>query len=184
MQVASAGLHGEVLLRPDRIGHRRAFERRADVEPPQFLERLVVVGDDPSILQRTEEHAARRVGRPRADLDVGDYLAEHLVRDRVERGDRTVIEIAVVRTLLALLLVDATLRRQERYRRAGLREAAFDAGAVGDVLRRVVRRRLMRDAAVPGWTAALQAVAAQRARRRIVDLDVELRIVVERFARL
>ena len=40
----------------------------------------------------------------------------------------------------------------------------------------------MRDAAVPGRAGSLQAVAAQRPRRGIVDLHVELRIVVERLA--
>src|SRR5262245_38862538 len=42
MQVAAAGLHGEVLLRSDRIGHRRTFERRADIEAPELLQGLVV----------------------------------------------------------------------------------------------------------------------------------------------
>src|SRR5262245_30862371 len=60
MQVPSAGLHRQILLWPDGVGYRRAFERRADVEAPQLLERLVVVGDHPSVLQRAEEHATRR----------------------------------------------------------------------------------------------------------------------------
>src|SRR5262249_45950517 len=32
MQMAAAGLHREILLGPDRIGHRRALERRAEIE--------------------------------------------------------------------------------------------------------------------------------------------------------
>src|SRR5229473_1489861 len=68
MQVAAAGLHGEKLLRPDRIGHRRALERRADIEAPELLEGLVVIGDHPAILQRGEDHAAGSDQRARADL--------------------------------------------------------------------------------------------------------------------
>src|SRR3954449_13402235 len=58
MQMATAGLHREKLLRPDRVGHRRALERRAEIEPPQLLELLVVIGHEPAILQRGEHHAA------------------------------------------------------------------------------------------------------------------------------
>ena len=131
------GLHGEILLRSDRVGDRRALERRADVEAPQLLERLVVVGDDPAVLQRREHQAAGRVGRARADLDVGDRLRDDLVVDRVERGDRAVVQVAAELALLALLVVDAAVRRQDADRRAVLREAAFGADAVGDVLDRV-----------------------------------------------
>ena len=95
-----------------------------------------------------------------------------------------VVQVAAVGALLAVLLVDAAFWRQERDGGAVLREAAFDADAVGDVLDRVVRGRLVRDAAVPGRAGALLAVAAQRARLGIVDLHVELRIVVERLAGL
>src|SRR5260370_31561326 len=42
MYVAAAGLHREILLRADRISHRRALERRADIEAPELLERLVL----------------------------------------------------------------------------------------------------------------------------------------------
>src|SRR2546430_15743553 len=45
MQMPSPGLHGDVLLSVDRVRDRRAFQWRADVEAPQFLRRLVVVGD-------------------------------------------------------------------------------------------------------------------------------------------
>src|SRR5947209_8213442 len=38
MEVPTARLHGEILLRSDRIGHRRALERRANVEPPELFE--------------------------------------------------------------------------------------------------------------------------------------------------
>ena len=40
----------------------------------------------------------------------------------------------------------------------------------------------MRDAAVPGRAGSLEAVAAQRPRRGVVDLNVEFGIVVERLA--
>src|SRR5215475_544285 len=65
MQMAAAGLHGEILLRPDRIGDRRALERGADVEAPELLERLVVIGDHPAVLQRREYDAARGDQRAR-----------------------------------------------------------------------------------------------------------------------
>ena len=184
MQVAPAGLHGEILLRPDGVGHRRALERRADVEAPELFERFVVVGDHPAILQRREYQAAGRVGRARSDFDVGHRLREHLVVDGVEGGDRSVVQVAAVGALLAVLLVDAALRRQVGDGGAVSRGAALDADAIGDVLHRVVGGRLMRDAAVPGRTGPLGRVAAQRPRGRIVDLHVEPRIVVERFARL
>jgi len=50
VQMPPAGLHREVLLRVDRVGDRRAFQRCADVEAPELLERLVVVGDESAIL--------------------------------------------------------------------------------------------------------------------------------------
>src|SRR5262245_15629314 len=50
MQVAAARLHREILLGSDRVGHRRALERRADVEAPELLQRLVVVGNHPAVL--------------------------------------------------------------------------------------------------------------------------------------
>src|SRR4030095_11182277 len=49
MQVSAAGLHREVLLRPDRIGDRRSLQRGPDVEAPEFLERVVVIRDDPAV---------------------------------------------------------------------------------------------------------------------------------------
>src|SRR5436305_194122 len=64
MQVAAAGLHREILFRPDRIRHRRALERRADIETPKLFERLVVICNDPAVLQRREDESAR--GRDRA----------------------------------------------------------------------------------------------------------------------
>mgnify|MGYP003694452209 CR=1 FL=1 len=111
-------------------------------------------------------------------------FADDLVVDGVEGGDGAVVEIAGVGALLALLRVDAAVRRLERDRRAVLREAALDADAVGDLLDRIVRHRLVRDAAVPGRAGALHAVAAQRARFGDVLLHVELRIVFERLAGL
>src|SRR6185436_3180536 len=81
-----------------------------------------------------------------------------------------------------VLVVDAAFRAEERYRLPVLRIAPFDAGAVGDVLDRVVRRRLMRDATVPGRACALGRVAAERARFGIVELYVELGIVFNRLA--
>src|SRR4029077_8154829 len=64
------------------------------------------------------------------------------------------------------------------YRRAILSEAALDAHAVGEVLHRVERRRLVRNAAVPGRARALLAVAAQRARLGVVGLHAQLGIVL------
>src|SRR6516162_9157091 len=52
MQVASARLHGEILLRPDSKYDRRALERRADIEAPQLLQPLVVISDHPAVLKR------------------------------------------------------------------------------------------------------------------------------------
>ena len=104
--------------------------------------------------------------------------------DRVERGDRAVVEVAAVGALLAFLFVDPAFGRQERDGRAVGREAPLDADAVRDVLHGIVGGRLVRDAAVPGRTRALAAVAAQRPRLGVVDLHVELRIVVERLSGL
>src|SRR5579864_9558441 len=61
MQMPAAGLNGDVLLGSDRISHRGALERGAHVEPPQFLERLIVIGHHPTILESREYQAARRV---------------------------------------------------------------------------------------------------------------------------
>src|SRR5262249_6239501 len=99
-----------------------------------------------------------------------------------ERGDRAVIEIAGVGPLLALFTIHAAVGRLVGYRCAVLREAAFDADAVGDLLDRVIGHRLMRDAAMPGWAGALHAVAAQRPRLGDVLLHVELGVVVDGFA--
>src|SRR5215510_4145085 len=106
MQMAAAGLHREILLGPDRIGHRRALERRADVEPPQLLELLVVIGDEPAVLQRGEDYAAGGDQRTGAVLDVGHRFGDHLVIDGVVGGHRAVVEVARVFALLALLAVD------------------------------------------------------------------------------
>src|SRR5262245_61828400 len=54
VHVTAAALDGHVLLRPDRIRHGRTFERRADVEAPENFEGLIVVRDEPSVLQRAE----------------------------------------------------------------------------------------------------------------------------------
>src|SRR5580704_18405158 len=51
MQVPSAGLNRKVLFCSDRISHRRALQRGAQIEPPQFLERIVVIRDHPTVLQ-------------------------------------------------------------------------------------------------------------------------------------
>src|SRR5262249_5603186 len=101
-----------------------------------------------------------------------------------ERGDRAVIEIAGVGPLLALFTIHAAVGRLVGYRCAVLREAAFDADAVGDLLDRVIGHRLMRDAAMPGRAGALHAVAAQRPRLGDALLPVELGVVFERFAGL
>src|SRR4029077_2851713 len=98
---------------------------------------------------------------------------ERLVANRVEGGDRAVVQVAAVGTLLAAFFVDSALGREVFHRRAVLSEAPLDAHAVGDVFHRVVGGRLVRDATVPGRTSALGAVTAQGARRGIVDLHVE-----------
>src|SRR2546428_13183385 len=118
MQVAPTGLNGEILFRPYCVRDRGAFERRADVEAPQLLERLVVVGDNPAVLQSGEHHAAGRVCRAGTNLDIGDRLRDYLVLDRVESGDRAVVQVAAEGPLLAVLVVDAALRRQEGDSRA------------------------------------------------------------------
>ena len=164
-----------ILLRPDRVGHRRALERRADVEAPQFLQRLVVIGDHPAVLQRGEYDAAGGDQRAGAHLDVGDDLGEDLVIDRVVGGDRAVVEVAGVGPLLASSAGRDRPPDLEDTCRAVLGEAALGADAIGDLLYRVVSRGLVGDAAVPSRAGALRAVAAQRARRRNVFLDVELR---------
>src|SRR5207253_10468158 len=69
VEMPAAGLHREEFLRADRVDDRRALERRADVEAPELLERLVVVGHDPAVLQRGEDQAAGGRGRARADFD-------------------------------------------------------------------------------------------------------------------
>src|SRR5215467_4717746 len=78
MQMAAAGLHREILLGPDRVGHRRALERCAEIEPPQLFELLVVIGDEPAILQRSEHDAAGGDERAGAVLDVGHGFGDDL----------------------------------------------------------------------------------------------------------
>src|SRR5207248_4482192 len=78
MQVPAARLHREVLFGPDRVGDGRAFERRADVEAPELLERVVVVGDHPSVLQRGKDETARGVDGAGANLDVGEIGRAHV----------------------------------------------------------------------------------------------------------
>ena len=102
----------------------------------------------------------------------------------IERRHRTVVKVRAVLTRLALLRVDTTVRSEHADGRAVLREAPFGADAVGNLLDRVVRQRLVRNAAVPRRAGALLAVAAQRARFRVVDLHVDLRVVLERLAGL
>src|SRR5712671_6447069 len=65
VEVTSARLHGEILLRPDRVSNRCPLEGRTQIEAPQLLQLLVVIGHDPAVLQRREYEAARRDGRAR-----------------------------------------------------------------------------------------------------------------------
>src|SRR5258708_34991478 len=74
MQVSAAGLHREILLGSDRVGHRRALEWRAEIETPQLLERLVLIGDDPAVLRSGKDDPARRDQRAGADLDIRNRL--------------------------------------------------------------------------------------------------------------
>ena len=102
--------------------------------------------------------------------------------DRVEGGYGTVIKVAVVVALLAILLVQPAIWRKEGISRAVLGEAAFDPHAVSDVFDRVVCRRLVSDTAVPCRACPLLGIAAQSACGRIVDLHIEFRIVFDRLA--
>src|SRR6202011_345192 len=115
--------------------------------------------NDPAVLRSGKDDPARRDQRAGADLDIGDRLRQHLVVDGVVGGDGAVIEVAGEGPLLARLGVDAAIGPLERDLGTVLREAAFGADPVGDVLDRVVGRRLVRNAAVPGRTGALHAVA-------------------------
>src|SRR5262249_41322934 len=99
-----------------------------------------------------------------------------------ESRDRAIVEIAVVSSFLAVLLVDAAFRRLESHCRAVLREAAFNAHAVGDVLYRIISGGLVGDAAVPGRAGPFLGIAPQRSRGRIVRLHVQLRIVFPRLS--
>ena len=113
MQVPATGLHGEVLLGSDRVRDRRAFQRSAHVKAPQLLERLIVVSNDPAILQCREQHASGGVGRTRSNFDIGNSLRDDFMVDRIEGGHGTVIKVAVVVALLAILLVQTAIRRKE-----------------------------------------------------------------------
>src|SRR5215469_730719 len=101
----AASLDGEILLRSYRIGYRRTFERSPDVKAPQFLERLIVVSNDPAVLQRGEQHATCCIGGARSHFDIGNGLGNDFMVDCIESGYRTVIEVAVVIALLTVLLV-------------------------------------------------------------------------------
>src|SRR3954471_16835881 len=107
--MTSTGLHCKVLLRPDRVSDRRSFQRCADVETPQLFQRLIVIGNDPAILQRSEDNAAGSRQRARAYLDIGDRFCQNLVIYRVEGRDRAVVEIAREGAFLAFPSIDAAL---------------------------------------------------------------------------
>src|SRR6516162_8866263 len=109
MQMAAARLHGEILFRPDGISDGRAFERRADVEAPQFLERFVVVSDDPAILQCAEDQPAGGSERTGTVLDIEDLLGDHFVVDRIVGGYRAVVEIARKGALGELLAIETAV---------------------------------------------------------------------------
>src|SRR5262249_5767480 len=110
MKVPAAGLHGDILLCSDRIRHRGALECRAHIEAPHLLELFVVICDDPTTLEGSEQTAAGFAVGPRWDFDVGYRLGNDLVVDGVESCHRAVVEVAVVRPLLTVLLVDAAVR--------------------------------------------------------------------------
>ena len=155
----AAGLHCDVLLCSDHVRDRRALQRGAYVEAPQFLERVVVIRNHPAVLQGCEDQAACCVRGAGSDFDVGHGFGDHFVVDCVERGHRAVVEVAVEDALLAVLAVDAAVGGQIFYLRAVLREAAFDAYAVGDVFDWIVGGGLVRDAAVEGGAGALLRVS-------------------------
>src|SRR5207249_11230794 len=63
MQMTPTGLYCEILLGPDRIRHRRALQRSAHAEAPEFFDRLDIVGQDPPILYRLEHQPAGPASR-------------------------------------------------------------------------------------------------------------------------
>src|SRR5262249_59335953 len=105
----TTGLDGKILLRPNRVRHRGTFQWRPDIEAPQFLERLIVVSNDPAVLQRREQHATRCIGGARSNFDIGHGLANDLMVDRIEGRYGTVIKVAVVIAFLTVLLVQPAI---------------------------------------------------------------------------
>src|SRR5262249_52632407 len=96
----------------------------------------------------------------------------------------TIIKGAVVIALLAVLLAQAAVGREEGVDRAVLREATFDPDTVSTVLDRIVGRWLVGGAAMPCRTRAFLGIAGKSERRGVVDLDIELRIVFDWLAGL
>src|SRR3954454_14248591 len=107
--MSSTCLHGQVLLRPNRVCDRGALEWCADVETPQLFQRLIVIGNDPAILQRSEDNAAGSRQRARAYLDIGDRFCQNLVIDGVEGRDGAVVEVAREGAFLAFPSIDAAV---------------------------------------------------------------------------
>src|SRR5689334_21858037 len=104
MQVTPARLQSEILLGSDRICYRRALERRADVEAPEFLKCFIVIRDYPAVLQRGEYETAGSGNGTRADLNLRNCFRDDLVVNSVESSDRAVIQVAGVGALVARLL--------------------------------------------------------------------------------
>src|ERR1700748_1557731 len=125
MQVTSARLHREILLRPDPKDNRRTFQRGADIEAPQLLQLFVIIGDHPAILQRREKQASRSDGCAGTDFDIRHRLRQYLAGDGVIRGDRTVVEVAGVAALLEFGPVEPTVGPLERSSGTVAGKAAF-----------------------------------------------------------
>src|SRR5262249_29342692 len=117
---------------------------------------------------------------------IEDLLGDHFVVDRVVGGYRPIIEVARKGALGEFLPVETAVGPLEGRRRAVLREAAFRSDPISDVLDRIVGRRLVSDAAMPGRTRPFHdpGVGPRRAGLGNVFLHVEPRIVFERLAGL
>src|SRR5215471_14407994 len=122
----TASLDGKILLRSYRIGYRRTLEWSPDIEAPQFLERLIVVSNDPAVLQRREQHATCCIGGAGSNFDIGNGLGDDFMVDCIEGRYGTVIKVTVVIALLTVLLVQPAIGRKERVSRTVLGEASFD----------------------------------------------------------
>src|SRR5947199_9204723 len=96
MQMTPSSLHCKVLLCSYGVGYGRTLQRSAHIEPPEFFERLVVISDHPTILQRCEQDAARSVGSAGSNFDVRYGFGDDLMGVHVVGWDLAVIRVRVV----------------------------------------------------------------------------------------